>query len=190
MKSLMSLALNQPKVVHTVQMIRSSAFWIQSVMLLLSFMTMGAITQAKPVFAADSIGSGYSSNDVRRIQNVITGRVQDMRQVSVQNTSWGAGQVGSAAIGSVVGGLIGQSVGNGSTRAGATAVLALVGGAVGYKVNDLLSEGKGVEFIVNLDDGRTIAITQGLDTETNAINVGDRVRLIQGSSVRVARLID
>lgn len=191
MKSLFSM-LNSasPKVKHTMGIVVNPASWVPmfAVMLLVGTTLM----MAKPdrAYAADISGSGYVGSEARRMQNVITGTIEDLRMVRVQNNTGSPLQYGSAAVGAIIGGLIGQNVGEGATRIAATTAMSAAGGFLGYKANEMLSNEEAVEFIVTLDDGRTIAITQGKDAQTDSINIGDRVRLIQGQSVRVARLFN
>lgn len=137
--------------------------------------------------AGNLSGSSYEGNEARRMQYLQTGTVEDIREVTVTDRS-NMGQYGSMGIGGALGGLLGQKIGNGNGRIAATVVMAAVGAAAGNKVNEYVSTDKALEIIVSLDDGRAVAITQTLDNDASSLQVGDRVRIIQGANVRVVRM--
>jgi outer membrane lipoprotein SlyB len=133
-------------------------------------------------------GSVYGGSESMRANSVDVAVVTDVRRVTVQQQSGVIGQYAPVAIGSLLGGLVGNTIGDGATRTAATAVLAAAGGAAGHMTGQYISRQDAVEFILRKQDGRVIAITQPLDNQSQYIGVGDRVRLIQGANLRVVKL--
>ena len=82
-------------------------------------------------------GSDYSRSQARTVQEVQTGIVESVREVTIEGTKTPIG----AGAGAVVGG---------------------VGGAA---AEEAVTRQKGVEITVKLDSGRMIAITQATDQE-------------------------
>lgn len=138
---------------------------------------------------ADTLsGSVYSGSEAMRANGVDVAVVTDVRRVTVQQQSGPIGQYAPVAIGTLLGGLVGNTIGDGATRTAATAVLAAAGGAAGHMAGQYISRDEAVEFILRKDDGRLIAVTQPVDSQSQYIGIGDRVRLIQGSNLRVVKL--
>lgn len=112
---------------------------------------------------------------------VSTGTIVGMRPVAVQGTRSGVG----GATGAVAGGVIGSTIG-GDWRARAVGgvVGALAGGLAGAAVEEGVTRGNAVEFIVRGDDGSTRAIVQ---TNELGLQVGERVVMTQTDRVRLSR---
>ncbi len=121
-------------------------------------------------------GSVYKRDQARTVQRVELGIVEHVREVRIEGTQSGIG----AAIGSVVGGIVGSEVGHGSGREIATILGAAGGGAAGAAAEDAATRQKGLGIIVELDNGRLIAVTQAAD---EPFNVGDRVRVLSGQGI-------
>lgn len=133
-------------------------------------------------------GSDYDRNESMRANAVNTATIEDMRKVVVHQNQGAIGQYGATAVGGLLGGLLGNSVSSGNKRVAATAVLAAVGGAAGYKANQYLSKDDALEIILRMNDGRFIAVTQPIDHESQYLQTGDKVRLIQGANLRVVKI--
>ncbi|SBV94350.1 putative Outer membrane lipoprotein [uncultured Alphaproteobacteria bacterium] len=123
--------------------------------------------------------SSYSRNQALQAQNVEKGRIVSMRDVQVEGTKSG---VGSGA-GAVAGGVAGSFIGGGWR----SNVLGAVGGAVlggigGSAAEEAITSTTGTEFVVQLDNGRTIAVVQANDAN---LAPGDRVIVLQGGQTRV-----
>ncbi|MDW8400049.1 MAG: glycine zipper 2TM domain-containing protein, partial [Acetobacteraceae bacterium] len=103
---------------------------------------------------------------------VTTGTIVAMRPVQVQ----GGTGVG-APIGAVAGGVIGSTIGGG-WRANTLGALggAVVGGFAGAAVEQGVTRGAAVEFIIRDDRGGEFAVVQ---TNEERLMVGDRVRVVQ-----------
>lgn len=121
------------------------------------------------------------SNEVGTARSVEWGKVRRVLAVTIQNDSRGVGTATGAALGGIAGSTIGG--GRRANTAGAVAG-AVAGGAVG---NRMARGGRsGIEITVELESGRTIAVTQ--EGSVNEFRVGDRVQVASdGSTSRVSR---
>lgn len=132
---------------------------------------------APPSVMAQTVGS----NEVGTARSVEWGKVRRVLAVTIQNDSRGVGTATGAALGGIAGSTIGG--GRRANTAGAVAG-AVAGGAVGNR----MSRGarNGIEITVELESGRTIAVTQ--EGSVNEFRVGDRVQVASdGSTSRVSR---
>ncbi len=125
-------------------------------------------------------GSAYSRGQARQEQNVRNGTVESVRPVRIEGTKTPIGTVAGAAVGGVAGSTVGSGKGS-----GVAAILgAVVGGIAGAAAEEGLTRKQGLEIIVKLDSGNTVAITQEADEQ---FRPGERVRIISGGGVsRVA----
>lgn len=112
---------------------------------------------------------------------VSAGTIVGMRPVQVQGTRSGVGAAGGA----VAGGLIGSTIG-GDWRARTVAgvVGALAGGLAGGAIEEGVTSGNAMEFIIRDDNGQMRSVVQ-----TNELNlaVGERVIMSQTDRVRLSR---
>lgn len=131
------------------------------------------------VGCADNINSDhYYTNQAGRVSTVAQCTVLSVRYVTVDSDS-GAGTL----IGGLAGGVAGSTIGGGSTAHTLGAVGgALLGGVVGNAAEKGLSTQTGLEYIVKLDNGQVISITQGTG---QALGVGQRCLVLFGSTNRV-----
>jgi len=121
------------------------------------------------------------SNEVGTARSVEFGKVRRVLAVTIQNDSRGVGTATGAALGGIAGSTIGG--GRRANTAGAVAG-AVAGGAVGNRVTR--GARSGIEITVELESGRTIAVTQ--EGSVNEFRVGDRVQVASdGSNTRVSR---
>lgn len=112
------------------------------------------------------------------------GTVVGMRPVQVSGTRSGVG----AAAGAVGGGLVGSTVGRGwRARTVGGVAGAVIGGVGGALVEEAVTSGQAVEFIVRTDRGPDIAVIQ---TNELGLRPGDRVAITQGDRVRLTRAAD
>ena len=125
-------------------------------------------------------GGAYSRGQARQEQSVRNGTVESVRPVAIEGTKTPIGTVAGAAVGGVAGSTVGSGRGS-----GVAAILgAVVGGIAGSAAEEGLTRKKGLEIIVKLDSGNTVAITQEADEE---FKPGERVHIISGVGVsRVA----
>ncbi|MCB1615435.1 MAG: glycine zipper 2TM domain-containing protein [Pseudomonadales bacterium] len=128
-------------------------------------------------------GDTYQRNDALTSMQVQEGTVIAVKPVVIEGSRSVAGQ----AAGAVIGGVSGHAVGGGSGQNLATAVGAVAGSVLGQMTEERLTRAQGLELLVRLNNGETIAVIQESD-DLNAFFVGDAVRVISGNGkVRVSR---
>lgn len=150
-----------------------------------SIITIIAIFAVLPAYAAGYSGQDYSGSEARRAYQLETGKIEAMREVMVDDTSTTT-QVVGGSVGGLIGGVLGQAV-SGKAGYAVSALLGTAGAAAGVAVTNAMLRSKGYEYVVRMDDGRVIAIVQGIDHEY-PIAVGDRVRLVHGSNTKLAKI--
>ena len=126
--------------------------------------------------ASSNSGDTYSRSQTRQVQTVKMGVVESVRLVKIEGTG---SPVGTGA-GAVVGGIAGNSMGDGRGRAITTVIGAVAGGLAGAAAEEGITRKDGVEVTVQLDKGPMIAIVQEADEE---FYPGDRVRVLEGGGV-------
>jgi len=137
---------------------------------------------AAAVFAATAIAftvgcatpgpDDYRASETRVEQSVAYGVVESVRTVRIGEDHAPVGTIAGA----VIGGLLGNTIGEGGGRAAATVAGAVVGGIGGNALEHHIAEKDGQEIVVRLRDGRTIAITQ----DGQGFAAGERVRVLTG----------
>lgn len=147
------------------------------------FMIVPALLLALAGCAGDLSSNTYETSAAGKVNSVQEGVIINVRTVDISTTN---GSVGSLA-GGVAGGAAGSMIGGNS----AVNVIGAVGGAVlggylGGKAQEGLSSQTGYEYIVKLDSGKAITLTQGADEKYSVgqkvyvldANYGDRARII------------
>ncbi|HEY0502040.1 MAG TPA: glycine zipper 2TM domain-containing protein [Lysobacter sp.] len=131
--------------------------------------------------ATHSTPSTFNRAEVGAARTVEWGTIRGLRDVTIQNDQRTVG----TATGAVLGGIAGSTIGSGTRANTAGAVAgAVAGGAAG----NAMTRGTraGVEITVELESGRTIAVTQ--DGTSQQFRVGDRVQVSSdGTTTRVTR---
>lgn len=128
-------------------------------------------------------GTAYETGDARRMQQVMTGTVMKLDAVTIDGEGRAVGTVGGAAIG----GILGSAVGEGKGSDVAAVAGGLLGGFLGSKGGEAATRKQGVNIVIKLDSGQTVAIVQQVD-EKQIFHVGDRVNVYkQGSISRVVK---
>ena len=117
-------------------------------------------------------GRVYNQGQAQRSMSVYYGTIIELRQVTIQGSNSGAGTV----IGGVAGGVIGSTIGSGRGRTLASVGGALVGALAGSAVEKESRTKAAVEFTIELDSGRLMAVVQ---EDSSYYRIGDRVRLLQ-----------
>ncbi len=133
--------------------------------------------------AADIGANQYDSAAVGSVTQALKGTIISVRQITVRDSDRSTG----TAVGALAGGLGGSQIGKGSTAAilGATGG-ALLGGAAGNLAQKGLSSQQGYEYVVQLDNGGVVTVSQGNDV---LMAVGQRCMVLYGSSGSRARVI-
>jgi outer membrane lipoprotein SlyB len=118
---------------------------------------------------------------VGRAGAVSTGTIVAMRPVQVQGST-GIG----APVGAVAGGVLGSGIGGG-WRANTLGAIggAVIGGLAGAAIEQNVTGGTAVEFIIRDDRGGEIAVVQ---TNEDRLMVGDRVRVVHADRTRITRI--
>ncbi|TCO82433.1 outer membrane lipoprotein SlyB [Plasticicumulans lactativorans] len=131
-------------------------------------------------------GANYAGYQARQLQQVQYGVVESAREVQIDDARYygggGVGTLGGAALGGIAGSAIGQGRGSAAAAIGG----AIIGGLIGNAIDNQAARQRGVEVTVRLDNGRVVAITQGLD---EVFNAGERVRVLTSADgqARVTR---
>ena len=131
--------------------------------------------------SSNPYGDSYGVADTREIQQVSYGEIVKLSPVTIQGQGSGVGMLAGA----VVGGILGSKVGGGRGSDIAAVGGAVIGGAAGNKVGEEVSKADGVNIVIKLDSGGTIAIVQEVDPKM-LFQVGQRVEVLtQGNTARV-----
>ena len=132
--------------------------------------------------ASTQSGESYSRSEVRTVQQVEYGVIEQLRPVNIEGTKT---PIGSGA-GAVAGGIAGSSIGGHTTSKVMAVIGAVAGGVAGAAIEEGVTRAHGVEITIKMADGRTIAIVQAL-SPNERFSVGERVRVISsGQNTRVA----
>lgn len=119
-------------------------------------------------------GSDYGVSGAQAGYRIEYGVVQTVRTVAINNDESSSGGALSTLGGAAVGGVLGNMVGGGDGRTLATIGGALAGAALGNVGHSALTNQQGVEVVVMLDNGSTMAVVQGADM---IFRPGQRVRV-------------
>lgn len=120
----------------------------------------------------------YSVSGTGEVNRALKGTVVSVRQVSVQSEN-GAGTL----IGAAAGGVAGSTIGGGDTAH----ILGAIGGAVlggmaGDAAQGALSKQGGYEYVIQLDNGSLVTVTQGTDV---LLTPGQKCIVLYGKQARV-----
>ncbi len=125
----------------------------------------------------------YSTSATGTINNVAEGVIINARPVTITTENGAVGQIA----GGVAGGVLGNTIGGSSVANTLGAVGgAVLGGYLGGKAQQGLSRQNGMEYIVKLDSGRAITLTQGTD---EIFKVGQKVYVLDADRGERARII-
>lgn len=115
----------------------------------------------------------YDAADVGRTIETASGRVVASRPVDVKGETGVAGPLAGGALGGATGGL---AFGSGW----AAVIGAVVGAGVGYVAEQQINNREGTEYVVEMDDGRTVTIVQNRESDRPPLADGTQV-LVQYS---------
>lgn len=126
--------------------------------------TMGgcARNQSQNVYRYDEVGQATA---------VSFGTVISSRQVDIVGKNTGAG----ALVGAAAGAGAGSYVGNGSGSVWAAGAGLLVGAIAGAAAEQAAADRTGIEYIVTLETGVTLTVTQDIGKSETVIPAGTRV---------------
>ncbi len=128
-----------------------------------------------PLFA----NAGYQRNQAREVNQVVFGKVENVRYISQQDVIHSKANGWETLLGAIVGGLIGNQFGDGHGREVATAVGAIAGGSIAhsnanqaYRVDYRL-----VEILIKTKEGKWIDVIQDID-QNMLFEKDDNVRIL------------
>lgn len=127
---------------------------------------------------ADIGANDYSTAGTGEVNRALKGTIVSVRQVKVKSDGSGGALIGAAA-----GGVAGATIGGGDTAH----ILGAIGGAVlggmaGDAAQGALSSQGGYEYVVQLDNGSLVTITQGNDV---LLTPGQKCLVLYGRQARV-----
>jgi outer membrane lipoprotein SlyB len=112
--------------------------------------------------------STYEAVDVGRTIETSQGSIVSSRPVQIKGETSNVGPLAGAAVGGAGTGL---AMGGRSGTGWAAILGAVVGAGVGYVAQQQMNNREGIEYIVQMDDGRTVTIVQNReDTEKPLAN--------------------
>ncbi|QNT69806.1 hypothetical protein [Defluviicoccus vanus] len=128
---------------------------------------------------ANPTSSRYEGAEVGRTIETSRGTIVAGRVVDINGESNAAGPLAGAAIG-------GASVGLG-THSGWAAILgAVVGAGIGYATQQVANDREGIEYIVDMEDGRTVTLVQNREKSEAPLQPGTVVLVqVSGTYSRV-----
>ena len=133
--------------------------------------------------AANLDTNRYQTSATGQINSVQEGVVINVRPVRIATENGGVGTIA----GGIAGGVLGNTVGGSSVANTLGAVGgAVLGGYLGSKAQEGLSAQNGYEYIVKLDSGKAITLTQGAD---KVFSVGQPVYVLDADYGERARII-
>ncbi|NNF52092.1 MAG: hypothetical protein HKN59_06610 [Gammaproteobacteria bacterium] len=131
--------------------------------------------------ASNSSPDVYGPREAKRAYKVYDATVVEMRVVKIEGQSTRVGTLGGAWIGSTAA----RSAGDGRGSRVLGAVGGVAGAIIGRSAERELTADEGLEIILDLDNGETVAVVQGADVD---FEVGERVRVLRDrGSARVVK---
>ena len=144
-----------------------------SSLVLLSLVVEGCTPNISP--------DAYNTTSTQQVNQVQKGLIASSSQVKVSGANSEGGNWAGILAGGAAGGIAGSMIGEGSASALAAVGGALVGGIVGDKAEDKLTSQNATQYMIQLNNGSMISVTQG----GTIIPVGTHVLVIEGKPARV-----
>lgn len=139
------------------------------------------------IFAAVALGGcarnispeSYSVGSVGQVNRTVSATVISVREVDVSGTTALGAGAGTAA-----GAVVGSAAGGNSTRGNLVGAIggAVVGGLIGSSIEANSTMQKGIEYVVETENGNLMTIVQGVG---QAFAVGDKVLVLYGAPSRL-----
>jgi outer membrane lipoprotein SlyB len=126
---------------------------------------------------ARSSTSTYEAVDVGRTIETAQGSVVSSRPVKIKGETSNVGPIAGGAVGAAGTGL---AMGGRSGTGWAAILGAVVGAGIGYVAEQQMNNREGIEYIVQMDDGRTVTIVQNVEAAEQPLANGTPV-LVQYS---------
>lgn len=145
----------------------------------LLLVTVAALVMPIAACTSDISSSHYATSSVGRVNQTMSGTVISVRPITVSSEDNNAGTL----IGGALGGVAGSQIGGGDTAHILGAIGgAVVGGIAGNAAQRGLSSQTGYEYVIKLDNGNMVTVTQGNDI---LLNPGQRCFVSLGNPARV-----
>ncbi len=128
--------------------------------------------------AADLGADDYTTESVGSVNRALRGTILSVRVVKIQDAGTGGSIIGGIA-GAAAGTLLG---GNDATKIVGGAVGAAAGAWAGSEAQQLASGQAGYEYVIELQNGNIVTLTQGADVK---LNVGQKCIVLYGDRARV-----
>ncbi len=146
-------------------------------------LTALALVAAFSLSACGGVHSGgsYARHQAGEVQYVSRATILALRDVQIEGSSSGLGQIGGGVLGGVAGSTLGR--GTRATIAGA-AVGGILGVVLGSIAENEITKTTATEFMLREESGRVVAVVQANDEH---LQNGERVVVLHGSRVRVVR---
>ena len=125
----------------------------------------------------------YATSGAGHVNTVSEGVIINVRPVTIATENGEVGQLAGGIVGGVAGGMVSDNTLAQTIGAVGGAVL---GGYLGGKAQEGLSMQGGMEYIVKLDSGKSVTLTQGDD---KVFSVGQRVYVLDADYDERARII-
>lgn len=125
----------------------------------------------------------YETSAAGRVNSVATGEIINVRAVKVATSDGTVGKLAGGVAGGAAGSMIG---GNSAINVIGGVAGAVLGGYLGDKAQEGLSGQTGYEYVVRLDSGNAITLTQGSD---EIFRVGQKVYVLDANYGDRARII-
>ena len=119
---------------------------------------------------------GYAQSNVNQAMIVEPGIITSIKQVEINNDGVGNGL--GVVLGSVAGGVLGNKVGGGTGKAIATAAGAVAGGVFGGMAGNQMDARYGVEVVVKLNNGQTVATVLPANGALSTLGQGQAVNVL------------
>ncbi len=128
-----------------------------------------------PLFA----NAGYQRNQAREVNQVVFGKVENVRYISQQDVVHSKANGWETLLGAIVGGLIGNQFGDGHGREVATAVGAIAGGSIAHSNanQEHRVDYRLVEILIKTKEGKWIDVIQDID-QNMLFEKNDNVRIL------------
>ena len=122
--------------------------------------------------------NAYTRSEVGVVSRTHKGKIISKRAITIDNPSGVGGLAGAVA-----GGAAGSQIG-GNTAAGIVGAVggAVAAGVVGHAVDKAVNNKIGYEYIIKLEDGKTVAVAQEKSVQ---LAVGQKVIVIYGAMTRI-----
>lgn len=146
---------------------------------MIKFLNLFAISFVLVACTKNISPNAYSAGSVGQVNRTISAVVISAREIDVT----GSNALGASA-GAVAGGAGGSMLGGGNVAGGIVGAVggAVVGGLVGAAIESNVTQQKGMEYVVETENGNLMTLAQGDDT---IFTVNQRVLVLYGSPSRL-----